>query len=833
MQDPRVARKRIRTITVIWGNEFVDIFLRVGLRSLLANGNILDLAKRHEVIFTVYTTSEDAERLRTAPDFQRLRSRVAVEFSIFSPAEIDVANYGSHVGLWEKGLELARQNRQILFFLPPDLIYAEQALIRWAQRFEEGAKMVFMPGIQVALETVLPELEKRFSDSPAVSVNQGELFDLLFRHFHPLHASMRRTSMRRPPHPEYDIRTVPRQGIVIREIVSHPFCLDTAFFSRFAFFVPNDHLDTAAFEQCHALSVEPLLKRINLYYRPSPLSEATLSNLGSWYCFFGNEACEKESNFPYEVPLSAEPIPQPALGEAIAAGRFYRTSVIASGQLYKLFDAMRRHGLIRASELLAFATYALRLRRRLLLQPGATLFVPTDEALARERDRVYELLMPGREKDFLELLQDHVVPASGTASQWFTATGHTAEGLLAKARLCGDPFACGDFTVVPIDQVLWRHDLASDAAGEEQGATTGIFGFTKWAQRSRIHRMIYVGLHVPFLESILAPLVPVYFLRDPRRPGRFRKIVSLPFTVARGIRSATAGIPIVGRVVNLAFRVLRSLMVDGVGKTFERICRRIPGADVLMQRMSRCVLILRQGGLGVLLRKVFVRVSSSPLMPSSTIPLDAVKRLETIRYARALQAASEVLDSFYRELDLPASRSAAFTLAQSLAATLAPATDEQTDGISSELTSLVDSYPRWSEAWLELGFYWQDRVDTVNAIRCFKESISADRCSDVLAHQRDPRAMAAACLGRLLVKQGLDAEACDAFAFALSHDVEQRIVAIDHAAALRRTGAIQQALRSYCVGMLNEETRWSLPALPRHASRLQERISLSQACSLP
>ena len=64
---------RIRLVTAVWGQEYVDTFVRVGLRSLLSQGNIPDLAVEHEVLYTIYTMQPDAQTLERAPAFARLR----------------------------------------------------------------------------------------------------------------------------------------------------------------------------------------------------------------------------------------------------------------------------------------------------------------------------------------------------------------------------------------------------------------------------------------------------------------------------------------------------------------------------------------------------------------------------------------------------------------------------------------------------------------------------------------------------------------------------------------------------------------------------------------
>jgi hypothetical protein len=237
------------------------------------------------------------------------------------------------------------------------------------------------------------------------------LLELLYRHFHPLHAVMRHDSTRRPGHPEYDLRIVPGQGVVIRDIVSHPFCLDPGHFLRFRHYCPEDHLDALAFEPCSTLSVEPLLKRVEQYYRPWPLDEIRLSNMGGWWNAFTTASCTRESEFPFEVYLQRGD-GLASLTErrrAIAGGRFYRSQIVATGWLFRLFIELREHGLQRAATLLAAAVYAGRLRRRVGFRQGATLLVPTNAAIDGDWEHIRGLLLSGRERALVDLLCDHVL----------------------------------------------------------------------------------------------------------------------------------------------------------------------------------------------------------------------------------------------------------------------------------------------------------------------------------------------------------------------------------------------------------------------------------------
>lgn len=74
-----------------------------------------------------------------------------------------------------------------------------------------------------------------------------------------------------------------------------------------------------------------------------------------------------------------------------AEGRFYRSQVLLSGRLFELFKPLKNRGALRAANLLAFAVYAARLRRRLVVGDDAILFLPDGSALAENSSRINEL----------------------------------------------------------------------------------------------------------------------------------------------------------------------------------------------------------------------------------------------------------------------------------------------------------------------------------------------------------------------------------------------------------------------------------------------------------
>jgi hypothetical protein len=850
-------------VTGVWGQKYVDTFVRVGLRNLLSRGNIPDLAAAHEVIYTIYTTHRDAQSLEQAPAFARLRERANVSLSLFDPSEIDTTNYGEHGGFWRRAIDLARRNGEVLFFIIPDLLYASGTLVRWAQRLTEGKRAIFTIGPQVVLETVVPELEQRFpGDESPYDLDRKQLFDLLGRHLHPLHAAMRHDARRRPAHPEYDLRLVPGRGMVIREIVSHPFALQPSFYSSLKHYGPDDHLDSLAFEPCSTVSVEPLLKRVQGYYRPWPLDEARLSNLAGWWNGFTTAACERESQFPFELTSQDDDEWHTARARAIAAGRFYRSQVVAAGKVYRLFVALRAHGCFRAANILAAAVYAGRLRRRIGVRRRAILLVPTDKALAGpDGDKVRALLQPGREREFLDLIGDHVLfgkneigssrrlrrligrmPAKVTdEAELVTARGLPAGPLLDLARSAGEPIGVGPFTIYPVDKVMWREVAeARMAAGRvatpsqrpigtspsEPPTVGGTFVVTRWARKSILHRALFFALHIPFVEPFIALLFPFYFkvpIKDRLRPYA---IVHRGRDAIRQLKGRRSAFDLRARmrssVVSSAAR--RALRGMGIAKRHAQPCVALA---------ERLLGLIRRDGLRLAVRKIKVRAIGSSSLKEAiarlTVDPSDLERFQQIRSFRALKAVEAVLDDCETRMQASPFRSMPLVYLRQLLAR------HKLDGARGSMAArallmkLVEQHPSWAEPWLELGFMYEDEGADAEALRCLECAMRGKRAADLAASEPHPAAIAAANRGRLLMAVGRTDEARAAFALAVARDSGQKVAAVHYAGLLRRQGNIGEALVHYGEGMYHQESRWSLPPAPRDAADVDLRYLTAEA----
>src|SRR5688572_29381808 len=110
----------------IWGESYIRRWLRIGLGSLLAPGNIPALAAAHRLTFMLCTTREDMAMLDAAPEVQALRDLGSVEFVEVAATveELRQHKYNVMSECHGRALALALADDQGVIFGLADSLYA-------------------------------------------------------------------------------------------------------------------------------------------------------------------------------------------------------------------------------------------------------------------------------------------------------------------------------------------------------------------------------------------------------------------------------------------------------------------------------------------------------------------------------------------------------------------------------------------------------------------------------------------------------------------------------------------------------------------------------------
>jgi tetratricopeptide (TPR) repeat protein len=470
---------KFRLLTALWGAEFCDIFLRVTARSLLAAGNFPDLSRRHDATYTIITTAADAARIAPHPVFRALAAAGKVELQTIDEGEIDPTNPSSHWIIWRKGIEAAKEKRESVIYIMPDVVYASGTLLGWASAFEQGYRAVFSSVPEVVLETTLRELDERPAVAQRAELNLSvrELTNLFLKHIHPYHLCMLRSGRRWIAHPEFVSHVVRDAGFVQRIMGSHPFCFDPEFFKFNDAYVPLDHLDRIAFLPCTAISLEPFLKFMPHYYRPWTVTEDRLSSFAWWFDHYASDANDLESSHSYVFPLPGAGRRSAAFAGVHAGGDFYRTQCLAARAIFRVWEELGKLGCDRAAELLATAHYAGRLRRSMPLRTPMTVLVPSNAAIQRAGLHCEDGGGAERRRALSRRVRDHCFSGDhrfGVGQRIVT----NSEGQVSKAwRIFGNVRNAGKILAGPIDlggMLIYVTDfIAAPRAMQSKGDRAG------------------------------------------------------------------------------------------------------------------------------------------------------------------------------------------------------------------------------------------------------------------------------------------------------------------------------------------------------------------------
>jgi tetratricopeptide (TPR) repeat protein len=399
---------RLRILTVVWGREFVDRFLNLTLRSLASENNLPALAAKFDLVYEVVAPQGDISYVQQHDIYRDLAPRVRFDFRPFQTSHIDTKNSMSHWTLWNQAIERAKTDDVYIITVAADHVFADGAMSRWAELFEQGYLAIYCPGMQVVAETTEAELERDFAGSTVVSLPRDKMFSIMFRHFHPVMLAMCRASPRWMAHPEFHLRGIRGHGIAQRIMTSHAVAFNPARIAMTENFCPREKLDKVAYEPSWFLSAEPFLKYLNLYLRPWRMDDLTLSHYGVWGDGFFLAANLRESAHTYSYALEGQSIsPAEFKREDIGAGR-YAQQMQASRSIYRVWRALNENGQHLAARWLAAAHLLGRLRRKIALRGPVTILVPDDPAIAATLPVETGRLLSGNLRPLIDVMRGHV-----------------------------------------------------------------------------------------------------------------------------------------------------------------------------------------------------------------------------------------------------------------------------------------------------------------------------------------------------------------------------------------------------------------------------------------
>jgi hypothetical protein len=178
--------------SIVWGEEYIDNFLRYNVRSMLSDGNLPALKRQGPVVFSIVTDGVGAHRMRQDPVFAEMTAIGHVEFTVISDEMMAILRSGHLVrnfyilyGMLDHcSIYLAQAARAHLFMIPVDAIVAEGSLGNMASYRHQGFECCGGGNVVAETETFLPALDARFGREGPISITTADLATLAVEHAH-------------------------------------------------------------------------------------------------------------------------------------------------------------------------------------------------------------------------------------------------------------------------------------------------------------------------------------------------------------------------------------------------------------------------------------------------------------------------------------------------------------------------------------------------------------------------------------------------------------------------------------------------------------------------
>jgi len=171
----------------VWGEKYVDTFLRIALPSFLAPGNIPACAHLASIRFLIITRPEDVSSIKGHPVMEMLRHHAAVEIlPLLTPDQFEGNRYTVMARAHQHAIKRALASRAILSIPAPDHVIADNSLSFGLRRILGGDLAVNMAGPRAVLDELKPILTAApyCHDDRVISIPPRDLVSLLTRHPH-------------------------------------------------------------------------------------------------------------------------------------------------------------------------------------------------------------------------------------------------------------------------------------------------------------------------------------------------------------------------------------------------------------------------------------------------------------------------------------------------------------------------------------------------------------------------------------------------------------------------------------------------------------------------
>jgi hypothetical protein len=294
---------RVLFTTGVWGDAYLDKFVRVSLPTQLAEGNLDGAGDFDGSKYLIVTSTAGKARLERAPIYRYLCTRIATEIVALRALD-QAARYSNKYELMNlcqmQAISLSCEYDAVMFGYA-DTLWSRGTFQNAARRLAEGYDGVFAPGIPVREAEFLaalrraPTLWKHHGEIETLELSPRALVAMTLEWMHPMAEANFWHQPALGSNPAYVMWDVPQQGVTLRAFHLHPVMIraqprNPTFFRKFStsldeeyvsnLFSGSDHLYFA--RDSDELALCSLMQPFSHGFATNPPQRPSVRNLALW-----------------------------------------------------------------------------------------------------------------------------------------------------------------------------------------------------------------------------------------------------------------------------------------------------------------------------------------------------------------------------------------------------------------------------------------------------------------------------------------------------------------------------------------------------------------------
>lgn len=167
---------------VVWGNDYINYFLKWVIPSLLAPNNIPYLSLKENCKFIFYTTREYLSLFKNSDPIKDLKRYVEIDFQLIEGIN-KVGKYQTLAQSHQHFIRFLTQKNEILIFIHSDVIYANGCIKKLYELEKKGIRAVVNWEPRVNKEKVEKEIDK-FQNKSSINISNRKLVEIALKNLH-------------------------------------------------------------------------------------------------------------------------------------------------------------------------------------------------------------------------------------------------------------------------------------------------------------------------------------------------------------------------------------------------------------------------------------------------------------------------------------------------------------------------------------------------------------------------------------------------------------------------------------------------------------------------